>query len=34
VPGKEELIFRELLNRLTGEVSLTIPMAYVEGVAV
>jgi len=34
VPGKEELIFRELLNRLTGEVRLTIPMAYVEGVAV
>jgi arsenite methyltransferase len=34
LPGKEELIFRELLNRLTGEVRLTIPMAYVEGVAV
>jgi arsenite methyltransferase len=34
VPGKEDLIFRELLNRLTGEVRLTIPMAYVEGVTV
>jgi SAM-dependent methyltransferase len=34
VPGKAELIFRKLLNRLTGEVGLTIPMAYVEGVAV
>jgi arsenite methyltransferase len=33
VPGKEELIFRKLLNRLTGEVRLTIPMAYLEGVA-
>jgi arsenite methyltransferase len=34
LPGKEGLIFRELLNRLTGEVRLTIPMAYVEGMAV
>src|SRR5262249_4314706 len=34
VPGKEDLIFRELLNRLSGEVRLTIPMAYVEGVTV
>jgi arsenite methyltransferase len=34
VSGKEELIFRKLLNRLTGEVGLTIPMAYLEGVAV
>jgi hypothetical protein len=34
VPGKEELIFRKLLNRLIGEVGLTIPMAYLEGVAV
>jgi SAM-dependent methyltransferase len=34
VPGKEELIFRELLNRLTSQVGLTIPMAYVEGVKV
>jgi ubiquinone/menaquinone biosynthesis C-methylase UbiE len=34
VPGREELIFRKLLNRLTGEVGLTIPMAYLEGVAV
>jgi arsenite methyltransferase len=34
VPGKVELIFRELQNRLTGEVRLTIPMAYVEGVTV
>ena len=34
VPGKKELFFRKPLNRLTGEVGLTIPMAYVEGAAV
>jgi len=33
VPGNEAATFTELLNRLNGEIRLTIPMAYVEAVA-
>lgn len=32
VSGNEPAVFKELLDRLDGELRLTIPMAYVEGV--
>jgi len=34
VPGNEQRTFARLLERLKGETRLTIPMAYVEGVAI
>lgn len=34
VPGREHAVFTRLLERLHGEVRLTIPMAYVDAVAI